>query len=51
MKATERSTEFIATETVISFAEYLLLLCRTLEAVEQNENEDATKITNEYVVA
>lgn len=34
---TERTTDFLTTEIVISLSEYMLLLCRILEAVEQSE--------------
>lgn len=47
----ERSIEFVETETVISLSEYLLLLCRTLEAVEQNDKGKVTETTGGYIVA
>jgi len=43
----ERATEFIKTETVISFAEYLLLLCRSLESVEKAEEAEKVEEVTE----
>lgn len=42
----ERINEFIPTGTVISFAEYMLLLCRALEAAEENEKMSETNHEN-----
>ena len=44
---TERATEFISTDTVITFEEYLLLLCQMLDAVEQTEKETKNETENE----
>ncbi len=51
MKSVERTAQFISTETVISFAEYLLLLCRALEAAGENESKEMSKTNHENIVA
>ena len=51
MKSAERTAKFISTETVISFAEYLLLLCQALEAAGQNESKEMPEINHENIVA
>lgn len=51
MKSAERTTEFISTETVVSFSEYLLLLCRALEAAGQNESKEMPVANHANIVA
>lgn len=34
---TERTAEFINTETIIAISEYFLILCRSIEVVDKNE--------------
>lgn len=51
MKSAERTTEFISTETVVPVAEYLILLCRALDAVEQYENNEMTEMSSKHNIA